>query len=168
MRRLRLRTTIRTVRVRRVAAATLVMAGLTLVTPGSTQQAGVAEIAGLVWATGTNGENVPWEDANAYCDTLELAGRDDWRLPTLAELETLHDPAAAGRGQIRAPLELEDCCAWSSTSFAELPADRKGVLPEPLAEPEAYYWGFLFAGGIRYYSLGRFPDGEALCVRDAG
>jgi hypothetical protein len=32
-----------------------------------------------------------WQDAVRYCAALELAGRDDWRAPSLAELESLLD-----------------------------------------------------------------------------
>ncbi len=32
-----------------------------------------------------------WQDAVRYCTALELAGRDDWRAPSLAELESLLD-----------------------------------------------------------------------------
>jgi hypothetical protein len=30
-----------------------------------------------------------WEEANEYCKSLTLAEYDDWRLPTLLELETI-------------------------------------------------------------------------------
>jgi hypothetical protein len=116
--------------------------------------------AGLV----TNGESVPWNAANEYCETLEHAGFDDWRLPTLLELESLHDPSE--ESGLRAPFDLGDCCAWSSTSLVDIPPERKGVLPDPSQAPANYYWGLLFANGIRYYSFERFPDGSAMCVRD--
>lgn len=128
----------------------------------------VAVIDGLMWTVVGNGENVPWSEADEYCETLEIAGFDDWRLPTLVELETLYDPASETRVPLRNPIELNDCCAWSSMNLVDLAPESKGELPEPRDGPTDYYWGFLFAGGIRYYSLARFPDGEALCVREPG
>jgi hypothetical protein len=118
----------------------------------------------LLWRIGTNGENVPWNQAEAYCATLEHAGFDDWRLPTLAELEAIHDPSADTG--LRAPLEIDDCCAWSSTNLVEEPAAAKGALPDPTNDPSDYYWGFLFGSGDRYYSFRSFPDGLAMCVRE--
>jgi hypothetical protein len=35
-----------------------------------------------------------WAEATKYCHGLRLAGRDDWRLPTAAELHTIVVPAA--------------------------------------------------------------------------
>lgn len=32
-----------------------------------------------------------WENAKTYCDNLALGGHDDWRLPTINELETIVD-----------------------------------------------------------------------------
>jgi hypothetical protein len=32
-----------------------------------------------------------WEDAIAYCSTLELSGHDDWRLPVIKELLVVDD-----------------------------------------------------------------------------
>jgi hypothetical protein len=124
----------------------------------------LAAVEGLLWTVGTNGENVGWDDAANYCETLTVDGFEDWRLPTLAELETIYEPAAEGR--IEPPLVVADCCAWSATSLAELGADDKGVLPGPLNETADYYWGILFSSGTRYYSLRRFADGEALCVTE--
>ena len=50
----------------------------------------------LIWQqtapTGTSG----WDAAMADCDALVLGGKTDWRLPTLAELESLVDYGKAG------------------------------------------------------------------------
>lgn len=116
----------------------------------------------LMWSSETTGA-VAWAEAEEYCETLATAGFSDWRLPSLFELEALHDPAATSG--IRLPFGLEDCCAWSSMNLVDLETGPKGDLPEPGGPPADYYWGFLFDGGIAYYSNGRFPDGLALCVR---
>lgn len=125
----------------------------------------VVVIGSLMWALETSGA-VPWNEANQYCETLEAGGFTDWGLPTLVELEGLHDPAA--EASIQGPFELDDCCAWSSMNLVDLEAETKGSLPEPGGPPRAYYWGFLFSDGIRYYSNGNFPDGFAMCRREPG
>jgi hypothetical protein len=123
----------------------------------------VVTIDGRAWALETSGAALPWAEANEFCDTLEAGGFSDWRLPTLAELERIHDPAA--ESSIRGPFDLEDCCAWSSINLVALTPERKGQLPEQSGAPEGYYWGFLFDGGVSYYSNGRFADGFAMCTR---
>lgn len=139
-----------------------------LASPAHAQDAdAVATVDDLMWTTRSNGAAVSWDEADEYCETLELEGHGDWRLPTLVEVESLYEPDADQRGRIRSPFELSDCCAWSSVNLVELEAETKGVLPDPTNPPAGYYWGFLFSSGIRYYSFARFPDGEALCVREA-
>ena len=32
-----------------------------------------------------------WEQALSYCENLSLGGRDDWRLPTAKELQSIVD-----------------------------------------------------------------------------
>jgi len=44
---------------------------------------------GLTWQVGYAPDLLPWADAVTYCETLELSGYDDWRLPTISELRTL-------------------------------------------------------------------------------
>lgn len=130
------------------------------------ENAGAVIINDLMWAPDSNGEDLVWQAANSYCSALELAGHQDWRLPTLAEIETLHDPDNAANGHIVSPLRLNGCCLWSSTSLAELSAEELR-LPGGQSNPASrYYWGLLFAGAVRYYSVEIFPDGQALCVRD--
>ncbi len=113
------------------------------------------------WTATTNGADLPWADAQRHCETLELGGYDDWRLPTLAELESLHDPAE--EQGLPTAIDLDGCCIWSATSVAELPTDEGGPTG---AHPSNYFWGMIFDGGIPYFSHRRFADGRALCLRD--
>ncbi len=113
------------------------------------------------WVLTTNGHDLPWAEADQHCRELDLDGHRDWRLPTLTELETLHDPTTDDG--VTQPIELDTCCIWSKTNLAERPAENGGA---PGGDPENYYWGFLFEGGTGYYSFQRFADGRALCVRD--
>ncbi len=49
------------------------------------------DVTGLVWAQDLSDSSMSWEDANEYCESLELGGYDDWRLPTVKELWSLRD-----------------------------------------------------------------------------
>jgi len=41
---------------------------------------------GLMWQQSPPSNGYGWDQAETYCEDLELAGYDDWRLPTLKEL----------------------------------------------------------------------------------
>lgn len=140
-----------------MAAASLLASAMAIAdaAPGSTM------IAEHQWTTSTNGDDLPWAEAERYCETLELDGYDDWRLPTQAELESLRDPTK--EQGLPSEIDLDGCCIWSATSVAERPTDEGGP---PGAQPAHYFWGMIFDGGIAYYSNQRFADGRALCVRD--
>ena len=49
------------------------------------------EVTGLVWAQDLSDSAMSWEDAGDYCESLELAGYDDWYLPTAKELWSIRD-----------------------------------------------------------------------------
>ena len=117
---------------------------------------------GLEWTLETNGAYIPWPDAVDHCEELELDGHDDWRLPSLVELEGLHD--ADADASIREPFRTDACCLWSGESLTETPAEDMG---EIAGEPEMYHWGYMFDGAQRYYAVHIFDDGQALCVRGA-
>jgi len=119
----------------------------------------------LEWALGTNGENIKWPKAVEYCAGLTLAGYTDWRLPTLDELESLQDSEAEGDYGIRSPFLLDDCCLWSGESLVDRPAEDGDEIG---GRPEMYHWGFMFDGGLAYYAVHIFDDGQALCTRDIG
>src|SRR5690606_17211145 len=93
----------------RAIPATAVAALMLLNLPALAQQDADNEtetVDGLMWSLVTNGESVPWNPANEFCETLEHAGFVDWRLPTLQELETLHD--ASAENGMRAPFAIDD------------------------------------------------------------
>ena len=46
---------------------------------------------GLMWQTEDSAEGMLWADALALCESLELAGHDDWRLPDAKELQSIVD-----------------------------------------------------------------------------
>lgn len=118
-------------------------------------------IDGLQWALETNGDYIRWPDAVAYCNDLTLSGQDDWRLPTMAELGDLHD-ADAEYG-IRQPFKTDACCLWSGESLVDRMAEDGDTIG---GSPEMYHWGYMFDGGLEYYAVHIFDDGQALCVRD--
>ncbi len=47
--------------------------------------------SGLVWQKSPVATHMTWHQAMDYCDTLTLAGYDDWRAPTLKELFSISD-----------------------------------------------------------------------------
>ena len=52
---------------------------------------------GLMWAHKDNGKPINWDDGRRYCQNFEACGHADWRMPTLAELQTLYDPTVSGK-----------------------------------------------------------------------
>ena len=75
---------------------------------------------GLEWQCESPGE-MTWHDARRYAESLSLAGKSDWRLPTLSELESLLDrkkSRADGRPPMREDVPFRDGSSyWSSTTF---------------------------------------------------
>jgi len=65
--------------------------------------------------------SMSWDQARAYADNLCLDGKRDWRLPSLAELESLlnrGDPRSDGRAQMRRDVPFRDEHSyWSATTF---------------------------------------------------
>jgi hypothetical protein len=53
---------------------------------------------GLMWAARDSGKDESDETARYYCGHLQLGGHSDWRLATLAELQSIYDKAASAPG----------------------------------------------------------------------
>jgi hypothetical protein len=75
---------------------------------------------GLQWQCESPGE-MTWHEAREYAKSLSLDGKKDWRLPTLAELESLLDRTKGrsdGRPLMREEVPFRDTLSyWSSTTF---------------------------------------------------
>lgn len=73
---------------------------------------------GLEWEAESPGE-MTWYEAQAYANALSLDGREDWRLPSARELETLLDRTRY-RPVVREEVPFRDSNSyWSSTTFEE-------------------------------------------------
>jgi len=71
---------------------------------------------GLMWAATDNGADINWDEAKAFCENFKGGGHSDWRLPTLAELDTLFDWNSESRFKTFQPITLTGCCPWTSDS----------------------------------------------------
>ena len=75
---------------------------------------------GLMWQQATAPGTSTWEQALLYCENLTFAGYPDWRLPTIAELESIYDVSSLTPAINTA--YFPDTLAslyWSSTTIAE-------------------------------------------------
>ena len=71
---------------------------------------------GLEWQVESPGR-MTWHEAMAYADGLLLNGRDDWRLPTCREIESLLDRSKY-RPEMREEVPFRDTRSyWSSSTF---------------------------------------------------
>ncbi len=74
----------------------------------------------LEWQRESPGE-MSWYEAQGYSKSLSLDGKRDWRLPSLAELESLLNRTKAradGRPPMREEVPFRDHLSyWSSTTF---------------------------------------------------
>jgi hypothetical protein len=77
---------------------------------------------GLVWQKATAPGTSTWQDALLYCESLDLGGSTDWRLPNVRELQSLVD---CGRIQpcVDPVFSTFSGHYWSSTSGFGNPAD---------------------------------------------
>jgi len=75
---------------------------------------------GLEWQYESPGK-MTWYEAQEYAASLSLEGKKDWRIPTLAELESLLDrkkERSDGRPPMREEVPFGDNLSyWSSTTF---------------------------------------------------
>jgi hypothetical protein len=46
---------------------------------------------GLIWQQADDGLDKNWQEALFYCETLDFAGKTDWRLPDIRELQSIVD-----------------------------------------------------------------------------
>ena len=110
---------------------------------------------GLEWQYNSPGK-MTWDEAQEYARSLSLDARNDWRVPTAAELETLLDRKILYermRPIMREEVPFQDTLSyWSSTTFA----------------PDTYSaWIVMFDGAyiLSYYKSSAY---HVRCVRGQG
>lgn len=73
-------------------------------------------LTGREWQCQSPGP-MTWHQAQSYAEALVLAGRSDWRLPSVRELESLLDRTKY-RPEMRPEVPFRDTRSyWSSTTF---------------------------------------------------
>ena len=84
---------------------------------------------GLEWQAAPFDKRMSWADAEKACKALRLGGHDDWRMPSLQELESIRDlsrvnPAIDTDAFPNTPNEW----FWTSTPCADSPKDTAWVV----------------------------------------
>ena len=80
---------------------------------------------GLEWQQNDDGKRRDWEDALAYCESLDLAGHQDWRLPDSKELQSIvdydkPDIPAINENLFGMTQDSETLDYWTSTTFGDI------------------------------------------------
>ena len=107
----------------------------------------------LMWTKNANLASTPmlWSDAVNYCNNLDFAGRADWRLPNVRELQSLIDYGRCGPALPSGHpfVNVQSVGYWSATTRADSAASAWGV--------------FMSYGGV--YNYGKVGSNYVWCVR---
>jgi formylglycine-generating enzyme required for sulfatase activity len=112
---------------------------------------------GLMWAKRDNGSPVTPYQASTYCQSLDLAGHSDWRLPTIAELRGIYDPDA------NVP-----CIGLTCHINPNLPPSASSMWSSDIATPAGSVTLFSFLQGKALVPGNQFTNARALCMRATG
>lgn len=76
---------------------------------------------GLTWQQSDDGQTRDWPGALAYCESLTLGGRSDWRLPNVKELQSIVDYSQNDPALDLRALQQSDKAGWfwSSTTHGD-------------------------------------------------
>jgi hypothetical protein len=66
-----------------------------------------------------NYEDTSGDTAHSYCIALDLGGYDDWRLPTIQEIQTIVDDSRYNPSIDTIFESIQSSGYWSSTSYAD-------------------------------------------------
>ena len=105
---------------------------------------------GLFWESENQAWKRTWEEAKAYCETLDKWWKI-WRLPTISELEWLADYTQYYPSINTNYFTVESDYYWSSTIYAANPGDA---------------WYLYFYGDTMYWGY-KTDWGYTLCVSDS-
>ena len=108
-------------------------------------------LTGLMWQR-IFAEEMPWQKAMDYCDSLDYAGYSDWRLPNRFELQSLVD-----YGRSDPAIDISAFPLWPLTSFW---SSSTG------AYPNSYWYVHFQRGSVELAFTGSINTSKyARCVR---
>jgi len=82
---------------------------------------------GLIWQQEDDNTQRNWADAGTYCDTLDLGGSTQWRLPTVEELISITDKSTFNPSINPVFTNTDSSSYWSSTTNASATSYGWGV-----------------------------------------
>ncbi len=117
----------------------------------------VADIYTLIWWYDPDEDPADWEDALDFCDTLEYAGRDDWRMPDFNELGSIVD------------FDLTDPATGLSPfpSYGKTDTDEYWTSTTNLAVDPTYAWGIDLSNGKSVRLHKEDDERKFLCIARA-
>jgi hypothetical protein len=120
---------------------------------------------GLVWTQKDNGADVDFAGAKAFCEGSTVGGHDDWRLPTIEELQALYDEGVASP-----PTYLYHGKPYPLRMDPAFQLSAPGVWSSSLRyENRGVAWSFFFSSGRQLSTMPTATNYQrALCVRASG
>jgi len=107
-------------------------------------------ITKLEWQDDAITDKMEWQEAIDYCESLELAGYTDWRLPNINELKTIIDRSRYDPAIVSIFEYTSSSCYWSATIYEY---------------DYEYVWSVYFSVGI-VGANHKDNDNYVRCVRD--
>ncbi len=109
-------------------------------------------VTGLMWVRDPSPTTMNWESAVTYCENLDYAGHNDWRLPNINELFSIlsqrdEDPVEKYMF-FRFTIPFYTVC-WSSTTFAREPVKVWCIRPDWASVSEAVKTTPLYVRAVR-------------------
>ncbi len=123
-----------------------------------------------MWQKGTAPGTYNWQQALSHCETLSLAGYNDWRLPDINELQSIVDYTTYGPSidQTYFPNTASESHYWSSTTYDSELATVPPV-PPVIVLGFRFYTGYtlgyhkfgtIFVRAVRSGQTGSFEDSD--------
>jgi hypothetical protein len=149
------------------------------------------EATGLTWQKSDGGQGMNWKDALAYAESLQLGGRNDWRLPNAKELQSIVDytraPDVTGSAAINSVFGVTPIvneagqrdfpCYWTGTTHASPDGRGNAAAYVAFGRAMGYMHGRWLdvhgagcqrsdpkAGNPADYPQGRGPQGDAIRI----
>jgi hypothetical protein len=121
------------------------------------------DVTGLMWQVDAPSENFEWQAGVDHCEALELAGHDDWRLPTRIEMTSIVDPSRSGTKLDPAAFPGASGGFHKTASDWILTIEQRGA-----GADKDFAWAFNVSDGIVSNAYSKATAARIRCVRGGG